>query len=79
MPRCAQRIYYATQIAEHTESTSCGDLKTHLQGTNSQLARTLLGLQQELSQWLVDADSSLKQAQQHLVAQQTHKSRKCAT
>eukprot|EP01034_Spumella_vulgaris_P027130 gene27130-33812_t len=58
------------EAARDVMTTSCGSLKTHLQGTNSQLAQTLLGLQQELSQWLVDADSSLKQAQQHLATQQ---------
>jgi hypothetical protein len=37
------------EAARDVMATSCGDLKTHLQDTNSQLIRTLLGLQQELS------------------------------
>ena len=49
---------------------SCSGLETHLNVTNDNLRDTLINLQLQLSSWIGEVDSSMKQVQEHLDNQQ---------
>lgn len=49
---------------------SCEGLESHLNVTNDNLRETLLNLQMQLSSWIGEVDSSMKQVKEHLDIQQ---------
>jgi kinesin family protein 11 len=57
------------EVAKDSMTLSCSELKAHLIKTNTHIETTLKTLQNQLSNWLLEADSSLKQAQNHLTTQ----------
>jgi hypothetical protein len=58
------------EAARDSMTQSCSNLKVHLQGTNSNVEKTLRSLEKELSNWLGEADVNLKQGRKHLLDQQ---------
>lgn len=58
------------EVARDSMTQSCSGLKVHLKSTNSNIEKTLRSLQEQLSNWLGEADVNLKQARQHLQEQQ---------
>lgn len=59
------------ETARDGMTQSCGGLKVHLKTTNGLVEKTLRSLQEQLSNWLGEADINLKQARQLLQEQHT--------
>lgn len=63
-------LFGDAEAARDSMTQSCSNLKVHLQGTNSNVEKTLRSLEKELSNWLGEADVNLKQGRKHLLDQQ---------